>query len=107
MNYILRYKKRLEVKYIKTEQSTIEKIKNGKRQNNINIKKWYLETFNDDLGLKINENANFNDIDYYEIRHIYDYLGNDIDSIIRERVFEKLASLLNISYNEIYDIWLS
>ena len=85
----------------------IIELKNRKKVKKMNIKKWYLENFNDDLGLKINENANFNDIDYYEIRHIYDYLGNDIDSIIRERVFEKLASLLNISYNEIYDIWLS
>jgi energy-converting hydrogenase A subunit M len=72
----------------------------------MNIKKWYLETFNDDEGLKINENANFNDIDYYEIRHIYDYLNVE-DSIVRERVFEKLASLLNINYDEIYDIWVN
>jgi energy-converting hydrogenase A subunit M len=72
----------------------------------MNIKKWYLETFNDDEGLKINENANFNDMDYYEIRHIYDYLNVE-DSIVRERVFEKLASLLNINYDEIYDIWVN
>jgi energy-converting hydrogenase A subunit M len=72
----------------------------------MNIKKWYLETFNDDEGLKINENANFNDMDYYEIRHIYDYLNVE-DSIVRERVFEKLATLLNINYDEIYDIWVN
>jgi energy-converting hydrogenase A subunit M len=72
----------------------------------MNIKKWYLETFNDDEGLKINENANFNDMDYYEIRHIYDYLNVE-DSIVRERVFKKLASLLNINYDEIYDIWVN
>ena len=72
----------------------------------MNIKKWYLETFNDDEGLKINENANFNDMDYYEIRHIYDYLNVE-DSIIRERVFEKLAQLVGATYQEIYDIWLS
>jgi hypothetical protein len=72
----------------------------------MNIKKWYLETFNDDEGLKINENANFNDMDYYEIRHIYDYLNVE-DSIVRERVFEKLASLLNINYDEIYNIWVN
>jgi hypothetical protein len=72
----------------------------------MNIKKWYLETFNDDEGLKINENANFNDMDYYEIRHIYDYLNVE-DSIVRERVFEKLATLLNINYDEIYNIWVN
>jgi hypothetical protein len=71
----------------------------------MNIKKWYLDTYKDDEGLKINDNCNFNDMDHYEVRHIYDYLGVE-DSIVRERVFEKLASLLNYKYSEIYDIWL-
>jgi hypothetical protein len=73
----------------------------------MNIRKWYLDTYKDELGLEIKESANFNDMDYYEIRNIYDYLGDNVDSIIRERVFEKLASLLNMTYQEIYDIWLS
>jgi hypothetical protein len=73
----------------------------------MNIKKWYLDTYKDELGLEINDSCNFNDMDYYEIRNIYDYLGDNVDSIIRERVFEKLASLLNMTYQEIYDIWLS
>jgi hypothetical protein len=73
----------------------------------MNIKKWYLETFPDDeMGENINDNADFTEMDYYEVRHIYDYLG-DIDTVIRERVFEKLASLLNMEYKEVYDIWLS
>jgi hypothetical protein len=71
----------------------------------MNIKKWYLDTYKDNEGLKINDNCNFNDMDHYEVRHIYDYLGVE-DSIVRERVFEKLASLLNYKYSEIYDIWL-
>jgi hypothetical protein len=72
----------------------------------MNIKKWYLDTFKDDEGLKINDECNFNNMDHYEIRHIYDYLNVD-DSIIRERVFQKLAELLNYNYSDIYDIWLS
>jgi hypothetical protein len=73
----------------------------------VNIKKWYLETFPDDeMGENINDNADFTEMDYYEVRHIYDYLG-DIDTVIRERVFQKLASLLNMEYKEVYDIWLS
>jgi hypothetical protein len=73
----------------------------------MNIKKWYLETFpDDDMGENINDNADFTEMDYYEVRHIYDYLG-DIDTVIRERVFQKLASLLNMEYKEVYDIWLS
>jgi hypothetical protein len=73
----------------------------------MNIKKWYLETFPDDeMGENINDDADFTEMDYYEVRHIYDYLG-DIDTVIRERVFQKLASLLNMEYKEVYDIWLS
>jgi hypothetical protein len=73
----------------------------------VNIKKWYLETFPDDeMGENINDDADFTEMDYYEVRHIYDYLG-DIDTVIRERVFQKLASLLNMEYKEVYDIWLS
>jgi hypothetical protein len=72
----------------------------------MNIREWYLKTYKDDLGLEINENATFEEIDYHEIRNIYEYLGNNVDSIIRERVFQELASLLNMKYQEIYDIWL-
>jgi len=71
----------------------------------MNIREWYLKTYEDDLGLEINENATFEEIDYYEIRNIYEYLNVE-DSIIRERVFQELASLLNMKYQEIYDIWL-
>jgi hypothetical protein len=72
----------------------------------MNIKKWYLDNFNDNQGININANADFTEMDYYEIRHIYEYLGDEIDSVIRERVFEKLASLLGVNYSDIYDIWL-
>lgn len=73
----------------------------------MNIKKWYLETYSDDeLGNKINDDADFTEMDYYEIRHIYEYLGDNIDTIIRERVFEKLAELVGVKYQEIYDIWM-
>jgi len=71
------------------------------------IKDWYMTTYSEDtMGSKIDPNASFEDMDHYEVRNIYDYLGVD-DSIVRERVFEKLASLLNYKYSEIYDIWIN
>ena len=71
------------------------------------IKDWYMTTYSEDPeGSKIDPNASFEEMDHYEVRNIYDYLGVD-DSIIRERVFEKLASLLNYKYSEIYDIWIN
>jgi hypothetical protein len=71
------------------------------------IKDWYMTTYSEDPeGSNIDPNASFEEMDHYEVRNIYDYLGV-YDSIIRERVFEKLASLLNYKYSEIYDIWIN
>lgn len=72
----------------------------------MNIKQWYLDTYNDDEGLKIDAKADFREMDYAEIRNIYEYLNVE-DSIVRERVFEKLAELVGATYQEIYDIWLN
>jgi hypothetical protein len=36
---------------------------------------------------------------------VYKYIGI-ADSIIRERIFEKLANEMGIDYNEIYNQWL-
>lgn len=71
------------------------------------IRDWYMTTYPEDPeGAKISPQASFEDMDHYEVRHIYDYLG-DIDTIIRERVFEKLAQLLNVDYQYIYEIWIN
>lgn len=73
-----------------------------------NIKKWYLENYSsDELGQEIDEKATFYDLFYTLDREkdIYELLG-DIDSIIRERVFEKLAEIMDCSYNYIYEQWL-
>jgi len=71
------------------------------------IKNYYTETFpNDKEGKHINPKATFgglhkalaNDI------NVYEYIGVG-DSIIRERVFQKLADILNVNYDVIYDAW--
>jgi hypothetical protein len=71
------------------------------------IKNFYVDTFpNDTEGKRINSKATFggllkalsNDI------NVYEYIGVG-DSIIRERVFGKLANILNVDYDIIYDKW--
>ena len=55
----------------------------------------------------INEDSTFNDVykalTNYE--NIDDFLGS-IDIIITDRVFIKIAELLNIEYEEINELWL-
>jgi hypothetical protein len=75
---------------------------------NKRIGEYYLDTFEtDDLGFKINSKATFGGL----LRvldnggNVYEYIGVG-DSIIRERVFGKLAKLMNVDYDVIYDKWL-
>ena len=72
------------------------------------IKEYYLSNYpTDDLGNEIDENATFKGLfhilDTYE--DVYKYIGI-ADSIIRERIFEKLANEMGVDYNEIYNQWL-
>lgn len=36
----------------------------------------------------------------------YTVLGKDVDSIDREKAFEALSEITNLSYDEIMDMWL-
>lgn len=74
-----------------------------------NIKNWYSENFADDeLGEVMNENVTFEGL--FETlksnNDVYGYLGVS-DSIIRERVFEKLSEVLNCDYDYIYKLWMN
>lgn len=72
------------------------------------IKPWYLEAYpTDDLGEDLNEEATFKDL-IVALKNgidIYDVLGVS-DSIIRERFFEKLAEIEQVTYDAIYNQWL-
>lgn len=74
----------------------------------LEIKQWYLENYaNDTIGKELKDGVTFNDLFYTLDRYkdIYETLG-DIDSIVRERVFQKLAELMQVDYDYIYDQWL-
>jgi len=76
---------------------------------NENIKKWYLTEYpTDEAGEDINDDVTFADVVSALDKHkdVYDVLGDYADSIIRERVFEKLAEILNCDYDVIYNQWL-
>lgn len=72
------------------------------------IKEWYIKEYpTDELGVEINNKITFKDLfivlDTY--KDVYEAL-NVWDSIVRERVFDKLAKIMNVDYDYIYEQWL-
>ena len=75
----------------------------------MNIKEFYLNTYpTDELGEELNENVTFNGLfnEILEGNDIYEYIGV-VDSLVRERLFEELASQINETYDSVYDMWLN
>lgn len=72
------------------------------------IKEWYVKEYpSDELGAELNNKITFYDLfmvlDNY--KSVYEAL-NVWDSIVRERVFGKLAEIMNVDYDYIYEQWL-
>ena len=73
----------------------------------LKVAEWYKETYpTDSMGDEIDDYITFNHIfqclDSYD--DIYQYLPGD--SVIRERVFDKLADLMGVDYDYVYDQYL-
>ena len=72
------------------------------------VREWYVSAYPaDDLGPELNPKFTFDDV-YSTLaadRDVYDVFGL-VDSVIRERVFEKLAELKGVDYDHIYNLWL-
>jgi hypothetical protein len=75
----------------------------------MNIREFYVKNYpTDDLGIGINPKATFAGLlnqlivggDVYEYLYVY-------DSIVRERLFERLAEELEVSYEYVYKLWLN
>lgn len=71
------------------------------------IRDWYASAYpDDDLGMHLS------DITFHDLHtgisqglDVYDHIGVG-DSIVRERLFDRLAELKSTSYDAIYDMWL-
>jgi hypothetical protein len=73
------------------------------------IREYYLETFpSDTLGLELNETPTFSGLLNQLITNgdVYRYIGVT-DSVVRERLFEKLSEELEVEYNYVYNLWLN
>lgn len=74
------------------------------------IRDYYVNEYpSDDMGWEINEDATFNglsDVLDSPGDYVYEYLWVE-DSLVRERVFEKLAEIQDVPYEVIYRKWMS
>ena len=75
------------------------------------IKSWYIQKYpNDAEGQTLKDGVSFGDLfqalDNYE--DIYDllFIEEGGDSLIRERIFEALAFIIDTPYDYIYEQWL-
>jgi hypothetical protein len=61
----------------------------------------------DELGVELNQNSTFSGLLNQLVigGDVYEYIGVG-DSIIRERLFERLAEELQTSYDYVYNLWL-
>jgi hypothetical protein len=75
----------------------------------MNIKEFYLNNYpTDELGIELRDDTNFTGLlnNLYTANDVYTYIGVG-DSIIRERLFAKLAEILDAPYDYVYNLWLS
>ena len=72
------------------------------------VKSWYKREYkDDDLAEEIDPKVTFEDVyESFQTNDFYNVIGVN-DSIIRGRVFMKLAELLGCSYDEVYYMWLN
>ena len=73
------------------------------------IREFYVENYpTDELGMELNETPTFAGLLNQLIvgGDVYRYIGVG-DSIIRERLFERLAEELEVSYDYVYKLWLN
>lgn len=77
----------------------------------LNVREWYMAEYpTDQLGQMLKKGVTFADVfnALMSGKNVYKLLlGKHGDSVIRERVFTKLAELKNVEYYAIYDLWLN
>jgi len=88
-----------------------EKLRNLITKLDISIKSWYLKEYpSDDVGETLSDTATFlelnNLLNSGKGKDVYELLGGDSDTIVRERCFEKLCQLTDQTYDTVYNKWL-
>lgn len=74
----------------------------------MSIREYYVNKYpTDELGVELNETPTFAGLLNQLIvgGDVYRYIGV-ADSIVRERLFERLAEELEVSYEYVYNLWI-
>lgn len=74
------------------------------------ISEWYAEEYPDDTEVMYDANdVSFDDVLQMMVQYgggnFYDYVGVG-DSVVRNRIFEKIADIYGVSYDDVYHLWL-
>jgi hypothetical protein len=97
----------IDIKAIYAQGGKIEGSKAGAAKR-LKIKNWYTKSYpTDDLGKEINDQISFWELytymsqgfDFYHVVNVY-------DSLVRERIFQKLSETLGVEYDVIYKMSL-
>lgn len=74
------------------------------------VREWYMDKYpDDDLGKDINKNVTMWDVVGLLNAGLGDHLYKELgagDSVIRERVFERIAEIVHCDYDTVYNTWL-
>lgn len=100
--------KECEILNIELNEEIIEEAKKDVTDLSLNIKPWYHETYpTDDIYTELRDEVTFQDVQNAldKGEDVYEVFGVG-DSIVRERVFEKLSELRNVEYDVVYNEWL-
>ena len=102
---------RIDVKQPPKRYPKLEKggyMAKGGETGNLEIIDFYVKEYpKDDIAVDINPKATFNGL-YQILKNkgdAYKYIGV-ADSLVRERVFQKLAEIKGVKYDVIYDMWM-
>lgn len=93
--------------FILKEKKLVKYTKRNKGKftdKDVYFKYWYMQNYpKDKLGVELNDYISFEDLydEDYSKYNIYDVMGVG-DSLIRERLFEHLAEIYNVSYDSVY-----
>lgn len=95
--------------YREATQQVIDLYNNRISGADASIREWYISAYPDDeAGQGIDKNLTFEEV--YHALNMNDDINDTIgvgDSVIRERIFQELSYIYRVSYDDIYDKWIS
>lgn len=93
----------------KTPLERLDEERTQKENLQSNVREWYSRQYpTDDLASELESKTTFGDVRdaIRSGKDVYDILGVE-DGVVRERVFRKLAEVIDVPYKAVYDAWIN